>query len=284
MSTYPTKWFRSFQECSQRSAQEIVPLVVDLIQPRSVIDVGCGVGAWLSVFKGCGVGEIRGIDGDYIDRKALLIPQKQFRSVDLTKPFQLDEQFDLVVSLEVAEHLPRESAEAFISSLVRLGPVILFSAAVPFQGGNHHVNEQWPEYWADLFQKKGYRVIDCIRQKIWHNNNVQFYYAQNILLFASEDYLEGHPRLKQEAEHTNTAQLSLVHPDLYLSNLSLLHRAGAGKLLSTLPAQVRDPLSNSISWLTHPDTMKWVTVIIVAGMIVVLLIIIATGVDIDMPF
>ena len=189
---------------------------MELVRPESVIDVGCGVGAWLSVFEECGLKDFYGIDGDYVDRNLLEIPEQWFFVSDLTKPIQLNRQFDLVVSLEVAEHLPDTCAEMFVDSLTKLGPVILFSAAIPHQGGTRHVNEQWPEYWAKYFQAKGYAVIDSIRNKVWSNDQVQYCYAQNTLLFATMDYLEKNPLLKREYQSTNPASLSRVHPNKYL--------------------------------------------------------------------
>jgi cyclopropane fatty-acyl-phospholipid synthase-like methyltransferase len=188
---YTENFYKKRQGRSQRSAREIVPLVLDLIQPRHVIDVGCGTGTWLSVFRECGVEEVFGVDGEWVNREMLEIPKARFRSFDLKKPLYLDRQFDLVVSLEVAEHLPGECAETFIDSLTRLGPVVLFSAAIPYQGGTHHVNEQWPEYWAQYFRDRAYGVIDWIRKKVWQNNNVEWFYAQNMLLFVSMDYLDS---------------------------------------------------------------------------------------------
>ena len=141
----------------------------------------------------------------------LEISPEVFRSFDMTKPFSMDRQFDLVVSLEVAEHLPHESAKQFVDSLVSLGPVILFSAAIPFQGGTNHINEQWPHYWLKLFQEQGYVGIDCLRQKIWENDKVNFWYSQNMIIVASPDYLESNDLLKKEAEKDNSV-LPLVHP------------------------------------------------------------------------
>lgn len=97
---------------------------------------------------------------------------------DLTTSLKSDRLFDLVMSLEVAEHLDAKYAETFVDSLTNFGPVILFSAAVPFQGGEHHVNEQWPSYWEELFAKKGYVAVDAIRKHIWQNPEVEWWYAQ----------------------------------------------------------------------------------------------------------
>jgi hypothetical protein len=87
--------------------------------------------------------------------------------------------------LEVAEHLPADSAPTLIDSLVSLGPVILFSAAIPFQGGTHHVNEQWPEYWARHFSPRD--IMRTVRRR-FGVHDVEWYYAQNILLYVERGY------------------------------------------------------------------------------------------------
>jgi SAM-dependent methyltransferase len=218
VQTYTEDFFKWIEDGSTKSAKEIIPIIFEFIQPKSVIDVGCGTGTWLSVFQEHGVEEIWGVDGDYVDQKNLEIPQDRFLSFDLKNPLSLDRQFDLVVSLEVAEHLPSDCAETFVDSLTRLGSVILFSAAIPFQGGTEHINEQWLDYWANYFQKKGYVAIDCIRPRIWENDNVEMWYAQNILIFAQKDSLKlpQYYLLKNQFELTRENQLSIVHPKIYL--------------------------------------------------------------------
>ena len=218
MQSYTEEFYEYVREGSKESAKEIIPIIFEFIQPKSVIDVGCGVGTWLSVFQAHGVEDVWGIDGDYVDKNAIEIPKERFLTFDLKNPFRLNRQFDLVVSLEVGEHLPNECAETFVDSLTKLAPVILFSAAIPFQGGTQHVNEQWQDYWVKHFQKKGYVAIDCIRNRVWGNERVEFWYAQNILVFAKREYLEleGAYLLKQQFESTNIFQRSIVHPSKYL--------------------------------------------------------------------
>ncbi len=220
MQHYTQELYQYLQKTSYQSAQEIIPILWEFVQPKRVIDVGCGTGTWLSAFQEFGVKDILGIDGDWVDLKMLEIPETNFLVLDLTQPLPIEQQFDLVLSLEVAEHLPAECARIFVESLVKLGPVILFSAAVPFQGGTNHVNEQWPDYWAKLFQEQGYVAIDCVRHKIWQNERVKWYYAQNILIFAKVEYLITNPVLQKEAAKTNIFQLSLIHPELYLRTAS----------------------------------------------------------------
>jgi peptidoglycan/xylan/chitin deacetylase (PgdA/CDA1 family)/2-polyprenyl-3-methyl-5-hydroxy-6-metoxy-1,4-benzoquinol methylase len=215
MSTPYTEHFHeTLKQGSRRSAKEIVPLILELIKPKSVVDVGCGLGSWLSVFKDLGIGECLGIDGDYVNTDRLEISQEEFQPFALDTPLKLGRTFDLVVSLEVAEHLPAESARTFIASLTDLGSVVLFSAAIPWQGGTNHVNEQWPDYWARLFQERDYLAIDCLRKNIWNNKNVEPWYAQNILVFVRRDCISSYPLLEKELHHTNIFELALIHPKI----------------------------------------------------------------------
>ena len=210
--TYSSDYFRRIEEGSRHSAEVVVPLVIDLVSPESVIDVGCGTGAWLSVFVAHGVSDVAGVDGDYIDRRALRIPVDLFIPHDLEQRLTLDRSFDLVVSLEVAEHLSADAAERFVESLTSLGPVILFSAAVPGQGGDNHVNEQWPSYWADLFAARGYLPIDCLRDELWGREEVEWWYSQNTILYAQQSYIRRDPRLSRALQQHGGRPRSLVHP------------------------------------------------------------------------
>jgi hypothetical protein len=222
---YDAKFFQQLQEGSLRSAREIVPLVLELLHSTSVIDVGCASGAWLSVFVEHGITEFLGVDGDYVNREALLIPQAKFKAHDLSVPLNLKRSFDLAVSLEVAEHLAESAAQILIDSITLHAPVVLFSAAIPFQGGEHHVNEQWPDYWAKRFELRGYLPVDCIRRRFWANDRVEWWYSQNAFIFAQKPYIDAHPALRAELGRSGSRALSMVHPTLYLA------RAEAAKQL-----------------------------------------------------
>lgn len=202
---------------AQKSAAVIVPLLVKLIRPQSVVDVGCGDGTWLAAFLDAGVGRIRGFDGEWVDRSRLAIPAASFRAVDLSA-FQAgpEERYDLALSVECAEHLSSDSAERFVRNLCGMAPVVCFSAAVPFQGGAGHVNEQWPEYWARLFKRFGYDAVDWLRPKIWSNPEVESWYAQNLMLYADESAVEHYPSLLEYRDQTDPNALSRIHPAHYL--------------------------------------------------------------------
>lgn len=213
---YTTSFYEQLRNGAKQSADVVVPLVLQFLPARSVVDVGCGDGSWLAAFRRLGVVEIFGVDGKYVDRSLLQIPQDCFQGFDLTKSFDLGRVFELAVSLEVAEHLPAECAPAFVKCLTKLAPAVLFSAAIPFQGGTHHLNEQWPDKWVGLFKEHGYLPIDFIRKRVWQNDAVEWWYAQNVLMFARMDVIESRPVLKLEFELTNPDQLALVHPRQFL--------------------------------------------------------------------
>lgn len=238
LAPYGRSFFEGHREGSGRSADAIVPLLIEAVEPSSVVDVGCGQGVWLSAFRSRGVTDVFGVDGDWVDTRSLEIPPACFASADLAKPLNLDRRFDLVLSLEVAEHLPAASAVTFVRSLVALGPVILFSAAIPFQGGVSHVNEQWPDYWAGLFERHRYVAVDYIRPIVWNNPDVVWWYAQNAMIFVQEDILPRFSRLAEAAKVSNR-RLSLVHPRRYLAAVEDSRvdpdRLGLSTLLSTLP-------------------------------------------------
>lgn len=198
---------------SLNSAKEIVPLFLSYYAPNSVLDVGCGLGSWLKVFEEnkC---EIFGIDGDYIRTEDLIFDEHKFKDYDLNVKFDLQKKFDLVTSLEVAEHITSENAQVFIDSLCKHGDLILFSAAIPGQEGTLHFNEQYNDYWINLFSKNDYHCIDFLRHKIWNNTNISWWYRQNILIFIKNSEIKNpiyELIVKQKTEFLNT----YIHPELF---------------------------------------------------------------------
>lgn len=210
---YSAGFYDDIDQMSHNSAGAIVPWLVDALAPTSVIDVGCGRGAWLAAFVTTGVDDVLGLDGDYVERSSLHIEPSNFRAVDLVAPPDLGRTFDLAVSLEVAEHLPADRADSFVGLLASLAPVVLFSGAVPGQGGTHHVNEQWPAYWTGRFEANGYAAIDAIRPRFWDDPRVAYYFAQNILVYARHDIAE---RVASDlgARVADDEPPALVHPGL----------------------------------------------------------------------
>jgi hypothetical protein len=229
--TYNSFFFDQLVGGSTRSALEVVKVVKDLVNPKSVIDVGCGIGTWLKVWMDSGVEHISGIDGHYILPEQLMIPPEYFKQMDLSSPTQLasrykltdlkrstesSDRFDLAQSLEVGEHLPHEVASALVGFLCSLAPVVLFGAAIPYQSGSEHINEQWPRYWAELFLQKGYVAIDAIRDRVWNNPNIEAWYRQNTLIYVEKEHLKTLERLRDLSVIAPQDVLPKVHPWLWI--------------------------------------------------------------------
>src|SRR5258708_138431 len=184
---YPEEFFDWMREGSLASARIIVPMLLELAPITSVVDVGCGDGTWLSVFLRHGVTDILGVDGFEISDALLQIPHSSFIRRDLSESFVLDRRFDLAVSLEVAEHLPKKRAQEFVCDLTRLSPIVAFSAAVPGQGGSSHLNEQHQDYLAATVATQDYLPCDCIRGRVWDASDVSVWYAQNLIVYCSRE-------------------------------------------------------------------------------------------------
>lgn len=228
---YTSAFFLGQCGISYQSAGLVVPLALSLVPAKSVIDVGCGVGTWSAKFLECGVPELLAIDGDYVSRELLQIPVENFKPVDLTLPIDVGRRFDLAVCMEVAEHLPEQRAASFVRDLTALAPVVLFSAAIPGQGGTHHVNEQYLSYWVNLFSAHDYVMLDVIRPRIWHEQTCDWVYRQNAVLFVDRQ----HPL----ADSLRTASaIDYVHPLIYEKLRADLDRPTVGYLVKALPGSI----------------------------------------------
>ena len=208
-ASYSSDYYDELREGSRRSAAVVVPLVLQAInsKPRRVVDVGCGEGWWGEEFALAGAERVVGIEGEMSVRA----PHVECNVADLgTARFGSFGRFDLAVSLEVAEHLPPESAEHFVANLCALAPVALFSAAIPGQGGLGHVNERWPSYWAELFGQYRRRVTGWLRWSVWEDERVEPWYRQNLLLAFDPDAINGQPEWGYDMPPR-----PVVHPEIF---------------------------------------------------------------------
>lgn len=212
-SAYDQQFYEDISDGSRRSAAVVVPLVLRLLPGvRSVVDFGCGAGAWLAEYALCGVPTITGLDFGQGTSDHLFIPRDRFHVTDLSRPVAVVERHDLAMSLEVAEHMPDEAARTFVRSITSAADLVMFSAATPLQGGHHHVNERWQSYWIRLFAEAGYRCHDVLRPLLWNDKRVEWWYRQNVLLFAKEGFattsLDGLPSFHGR---------DLIHPENLLN-------------------------------------------------------------------
>jgi SAM-dependent methyltransferase len=186
-----------------------------------VLDVGCGLGTWLKAAQSRGILDIRGIEGAWLDPSKLQVEPRFLEILDLEKSFDLGRRFGLVICLEVAEHVSAGAADHLIASLTRHAPVVLFSAAIPHQGGDHHVNEQFLPYWTERFSRFDFRPLNVIRGRIWDDQAILWWLRQNVILFAERTLVSGDERLRRAADESAACPLSLVHPDVYLERVQM---------------------------------------------------------------
>jgi SAM-dependent methyltransferase len=186
---YDDLFYAYIREGAVRSARALLPVVVHSLGIKSVLDIGCGAGAWLSEFQRLGISDFCGVDGEYVSGSALLIDDAKFIPRDITKPFDFGRDFDLVECLEVAEHVPTEASRILVDNIARHGKRVLFSAAVPGQGGENHINEQPHEFWRDLFRERGYRLFDFVRPAVQESSEIESWYRYNVLFFAHDDII-----------------------------------------------------------------------------------------------
>tara|TARA_B100001175_G_C19480100_1_gene626600 strand:+ start:872 stop:1648 length:777 start_codon:yes stop_codon:yes gene_type:complete len=210
-SLYDKKFYDSTHEHTY-SAQIILNIIFRYHRPRSIIDVGCGSGSWLSVADKMGVEKLTGIEADWLKPEMLITKKIDLFTYDVSEPLPSISKNDLAISLEVAEHLSESRSEGFINDLCSLADIVLFSAAIPYQGGDNHINEQWQSYWSNLFSKNNYEVRDIIRPIIWNNRKVKSWYRQNCLLFVNKKIQS----LIMPPNHKNP--IDLVHPKIFINN------------------------------------------------------------------
>ncbi|MCA9575790.1 MAG: methyltransferase domain-containing protein [Polyangiales bacterium] len=211
---------QDFYERRQVAKEMAAELVLDRLLPvvptvRTAVDVGCGVGTWLAALEARGV-DVTGFDGPWVDARRLRIDADRFRRADLVQPLPLMRRCDLAISLEVAEHLPETAALTFVDNLTRLSDVVLFSAAIPGQGGTGHVNEQWPDYWAVRFDAKGYALADVLRTPLWNDERIPYWYRQNTFVYVARSALPRvAPALRDAITQGPQLPLRAVHPCLF---------------------------------------------------------------------
>lgn len=243
---YTSKFYDYINAGSTRSAKAVVPKVLSLLGPESILDIGCGAGAWCRVWKDHGIQNILGMDGDYVDNDSLLIPNDCFIRANLSTPININQKFDLVTSLEVAEHIDEKYADIFINNLITHGDVILFSAAVPGQGGEFHINEQPLEYWRKKFYDNDYECFDPIRKQILNLKQVEPWYRYNVLLYVKRNIVPSLPE-----SITSTA----IHKNEKIQTLAPLSWRIRNRILYATPSTILNMLvflkHGWVRWRSH---------------------------------
>lgn len=213
---YNDKFYQSMSIESLESARIYLAYLWKFFQPNSVSDIGCGRGAWLKACNELGCKNLYGYDGSWNNQSQMIDNRIEFNSIDLNKPFTLEKKVDLLMTLEVAEHIEESNSSHFVNSITDATDVILFGAAFKDQGGTNHINEQLHSFWAKLFIKNGFVPFDIFRPIFWRDSRVGFWYRQNTFLYLKKDSFM-YKKIKNAGflELTNIDFMDCIHPDLY---------------------------------------------------------------------
>ncbi|MEO7725913.1 MAG: SEC-C metal-binding domain-containing protein [Burkholderiales bacterium] len=226
---YDKRFYEGLAQDSLGSARVYLGYLFDLWKPGSVVDFGCGRGAWLAAAGEYGVNRLVGIDGAWNSGEAMVSPAIEFHAADLDGEVSLPENFDLALSLEVAEHVRPESSDRFVASLARLSDAVLFGAAFTGQPGTNHINTRPHSFWAEKFLARGYKLFDIFRPRFWSDDRVGPWYRQNSFLYVQPGHSlysvlieAGH-----RSEHEDVRFIDGVHPWLYLAALDEIEQLRA---------------------------------------------------------
>ena len=178
------------------NAMKCLRAVRTLMPFASVVDFGCGIGAWLVAARRLGAERVLGIEGAWITQAPHLLEDAQLMVADLAADrLMFKRSFDLCLSVEVGEHLPAASADLFCENLVNAANLLVFSAAITGQTGVNHINEQPPRYWVDKFWDRGFVPLEIIRPVIINEPEMYSWLRQNLMVFVNYDHLHMHTQL-----------------------------------------------------------------------------------------
>lgn len=210
--------FYSWQiDGSYKSASLYSSHLNSIFAPKSIIDVGCGRGAWLKAFEDIGAQTLVGLDGRWNSQDKMLSQTINFQPTDLEVDFPKTlGRFDLAMSLEVAEHLRPQFSVSLIKNITSLSDVVIFGAAYLHQGGVDHINERKHSDWAEIFSHFNFSAYDFFRPEFWGDKSVDYWYQQNTFLYIKDDSLAS--KLFLEAGYLPIKNLNFmnsIHPSLY---------------------------------------------------------------------
>ena len=178
---YDEVYFKHLSRRVRESVEVVVPEIVGSFEPSSAVDLGCGDGQWTMGLARSGVRTV-GVDSAEIDRESHRLATFLRRDLTVLAPGCLDRS-DICLCLEVAEHLPQRAADSLVALISSISDIVLFSAAVPGQGGTGHLNEQPHSYWIDRFTARGFSPDQTWRNRFSRRFSVSPWYRGNMIVF-----------------------------------------------------------------------------------------------------
>lgn len=234
---YPAEWHQVYGDTTGESARRILPPLLDLFGTTSLVEIGCGNAHWTQAAIDAGVSDYCVVDGRWNDRDQLLVDSTRFYEADLALPLRLERRFDMALCLEVAEHVPQDSADVLVQSLCDLADVVVFGAAIPFQGGFGHLNEQWPSWWREKFECRGYHPHDLIRPVHWEDRAIHYWYRQNAFVYVNKANYAASRAAADVGDSDRIVLFDAVHPEKF-AEIASYDGIAMKRLVAALPRWV----------------------------------------------
>ena len=211
---YTKEFYESVDLRATETAEIVFKVVNSFIEVRSIVDAGCGSGAWVRSSIKEGAKKAYGVDlGSSL---ALIKKNESFREILADGRLVLIERdfvhnpdadipsADLAICLEVVEHLPEDVAKSLVHRLTEASNFIVFSAAQPGQGGTYHINERPIQYWVKEFAKYEVEPYDPFRETLMKNPRIPRFYSLNMLLFVAKGAENFEVKIKNHSGLWNT--------------------------------------------------------------------------------
>jgi SAM-dependent methyltransferase len=191
---YTFDWMQRVDAMERTSARVMTDTIFTGLRPSSVLDLGAGPCTHANLLSGYGC-EVTVVDGsiyaaDFAD------PGVRFIHADLTRPLDLQQTFDVVLCLEVIEHLPEEAETVLLETMVgHTAQWLVATASSPGQKGRHHINMKPLSYWIEKIKDLGLihesRLVTQWRES-WNAQNVLDYFINNLMIFSRK----GNPKME----------------------------------------------------------------------------------------
>lgn len=201
------------------SAKKILSVIVPLLpKVSSVLDLGCGLGAWSSVLEEQLNPKLELIDHPATPIEELLVEDKSvFKPLNLDISLPCEGQRDMILCIEVLEHFKEEVALRLHDFICNSTDLVLFSAAVPGQGGIGHINCRRHSYWHDKFSNRGFKYFDGFKSEIVHDQAIPFWLRQNLFIYYRDNYSSY---FKGRANYTPEG-FELIHSGMLKNEIGL---------------------------------------------------------------
>jgi 2-polyprenyl-3-methyl-5-hydroxy-6-metoxy-1,4-benzoquinol methylase len=187
MTLYDDRFFATrtrYHQPIERATSLLLSLSNEI---ESVVDLGCGDGHWIRMLANKGIERVLGIEG--FEACLPYVSDLPVEIHNLEHELKCDNPFDMVLCIEVAEHLEEQYADNLIitiSNFCRLNGLLVFSAAHKGQGGVGHLNLQDKEYWTRKLQRRGFALLLHKTSKLrsqWKKAHVMKWLYQNVMVF-----------------------------------------------------------------------------------------------------